>query len=201
MKRPIWLLVFTLFLIIPSDSPAQVDNLSPGRRIRIDYDTTVTKDFLLLFKYHEKELRSIRGDLISITGDSICIRDEISRYSRRRFAISDIRKLYISTGTKRATLNGLLWGGGLSSLLMALTLSGPEEKRYYEDTNRCPTSLDRINCERVVLFISTCTFLGGIIGYFTKIDDWQKIETEDLRLKLDFDLKNDQFQFGLAYSF
>jgi len=143
-----------------------------SHRVRIECDTTLSRRFLLVIPYIEKNTYMLTGQLISVTSDSISIATHASKHTIEHRALNDVNRLWICTGKRRATLNGLKIGAGIGACLFLMAM-GPSALSSDDDMVTQGHPL------RVIPFWIGSAAIGGIIGYLTHEDRWQPVERKD----------------------
>lgn len=161
------------------DEPAST--VSIGNRIRITYDTTISKHFLLLIPYSETQGRDRSGVLTAATQDSLTLAHPYLEEGAQKFPVQGVKKLYVSLGKERAPWRGL-WQGFKYGALFGLLFGAAPDAAYDGRSRYGPL-------ERAAFITATGTVIGGLIGYFFKRDKWREIERDqwldDLELAID----------------
>jgi len=177
------------------EAPDSVSLLQIGQRIRVDYDTTVTKHLLYVIPWSSREKRKTTGSLVSWSSDTIVIASDQLDDRLRAFPEWSVRKLYISNGRRRATAEGIGYGAVIGFFPVFLRIfehiPGTAE---YDDVRR-----NRFRSPLIVW--GGITLVGGIIGWFTKVDRWRELKKSDWPFQLELSNQIGDFGLNLTYSF
>ena len=150
-------------------------SLNPGRLVKIQYKEKVSKRLLLVVPYTETERHSLVGTVLSLTADSVSVRpryeDEAKTFSREQ-----IEKVYNHRGRKRATWRGTKIGAGVGGTFAFLLLMPARDRTEEPDIKRLADFEDRIRAG--VYSIGVCAAVGGVIGYFSSTDRWERMPIE-----------------------
>lgn len=168
--------------------------LQIGQRVRVEYDTTVTKHLLYVIPWSSREIRKTTGPLVSWSSDTIVIASDQLDGQLRAFSEWRVRKLYMVDGRRRATAEGMGIGAAIIGLPMFIAVFGVP--RHAESGgvrgNRFRTPL---------ILLGGAALAGGIIGWFTKVDRWKQVEKRDWPFQLELSGKSGDFGVGLIFRF
>ncbi len=167
------LLFTSLLLIQPVTAEDGLPAITEGNKVRIEYDTTVTKRLLLFIHYTENETRNFTGQLVSATRDSITVADPVSGHGFHQHATDDVKKLYVSSGKRRAAWRGVVIGAGTGAVLGVLS-AGPTAF----SNNGIEWNERRTPLEIAAILTVGGAVLGGIIGSLFKQDRWQEVDRQ-----------------------
>ena len=169
--------------------------LQPGQRIRIDYDTAVTKHFLYIFPYSLTEDRTITGELLSWDSNYMVISTNQPDSQNIKIVTSTVKKIYINDGQRRLWLDGLATGGLIGFFILYAGVPGdpenPEEERW----------VDQNPARAATLIIGGSALSGGIIGWFIKSERWREVDRKSWSIDPRLTLSNQGIGFKLSYHF
>ncbi len=188
--------VLNVLLIIILINSIAIGGISSGDRVRIDVDTTIHKKFLLFIPYSETEKREIIGQVVSITRDSISIIDDTWKAEVRHVLTSGVKRIYVSEGLKRNTVKGILNGAIFGGMLFGIVAMSPHHPDNLEPV---PDFYDRLKI--VTVGTAGSALLGGIIGWFSKVDRWRKLEADEWRVNLDVGARKKNLAINISYFF
>lgn len=172
------IIIVTLF---SSSSRAEVENATAaGDRVRVEYQERGRKWFLSFIPYTGMKDYQSSGLLLAISSDSIAVRDDVTD-SALTVSRENIKRIDISIGSRRRTLEGLGYGASIGSFIAYGYLAG---YRDYEDAVKTSATTE-LNRAGAILGIST--LVGGIIGYLVKTDRWKRAQIEELTISADLD--------------
>lgn len=151
--------------VIASDKPVW----RPGQRVRVEYDTTVTKRILYVIPYSDHVVREAYGKLISWDSDSVVISVDYPKGDETTVTTSAVRKAYVGEGQRRFILEGMGLGaaGGFLLWLMAHMEVPPPTEETWASSN--PGSL-------FAALVGGSVVAGGILGWLTKVDRWREVD-------------------------
>jgi len=160
-----------------SDVKAQQPGVEVGRRIKVDFDTTVTRDFLWIFRWNETERTSAAGWFLEQSDDSMTLKIDSESARTRNISIDLIHRVSRSVGQKRMTVTGLRNGALIGSIFLLMAY-GPTSSSEPPPTEIDIEPNDR-HPERGWIAFGATTLLGGVIGYFTRGDRWEKLDESE----------------------
>ena len=168
-------IIALLFILLVSAGVRAQPPLEAGQRVRMEYPVVVKERFLLIFSHSHTENRKIVGTVDSLWNDSVLLRDDIEE--NHMLSLTETKRIWQSTGKRRATWEGLKLGAGLGACLGAIMLGVPTEDRISFDEGRADPSFG----DRVVLSSATFGFFtvtGLVIGWFSHVDTWEQVPLE-----------------------
>ena len=168
------LLTTVILSLVPSSLVFSAEQIAPeiGAEIRVDHAEKVTKHFLFVFPYTKTITKSSVGRLDSWNPDSIVLKME-SKEQQKILAMDDVRRVFLKSGERRVTLEGVFSGTILGVIQAGLksqahtTIDGPPEAT---DTER-----------RRYLYqgVGWGAIIGGIVGWMIKVPVWSEMPFSD----------------------
>ncbi len=172
--------------------------IAPGDRVRLDVDTVKSEKIFFFFSFKTPERTKVIGQLIDMNDTSIYIADQSFPSEVRQFRLEEVHSIYKSIGKKRATLNGIIYGGGFCVLSILIFSMGPIDPPYNEETGES----NRPNVLKAsATFGGIGAIVGGIFGWLTHIDKWQKVDKDELKTKINIGLLDNRKGIGLSLRF
>lgn len=193
--------IFTLLLIPAIYSTPLADeahsrpSLKYGQRLKVVYDTTVTKHRLYIFPYKAKEKREIQGQFLAFQNDSIGVAAIGHKCNTQWVPLDSTRKIFIHSGRKRATENGFI-GGFFIGAFFAIGIPAGDVDRNSIDANVQVWTL-----EDAAICLGSCVLIGTIIGWFCRADRWSEVARDDWPDKIQLGLMGSGNAVGLVYRF
>lgn len=189
-----------LNLALPSDAEETV--LRPGDRVKVEYEKRVTEKLLYVIPVYSHDVpTSITGTVTSLNEDSLAVRTDCSDILTY-FSINDVKSLRVSTGRRRATLEGLWKGAAVGAVLGALfTMADPalDEERIGDSV----VLVDNSPSDWAVFgsTLAAGAVIGTTIGYFSTADVWQKIILEETPVGASLRLDGEHIGIRVSYRF
>lgn len=168
--------------------------LQIGQRVRVDYDTTVTRHILLFIPYSEKKKISIFGELRSWDLDSLRVVSGSVTVRPHSVPITRVENVYVPDGQRRELLKGVYGGASVGLLIGFLVVSGHGTATDFDESSQD-------NSLAGLIVFGGSIVAGGIIGWFTKVDRWKRVEKHNWPLRLELSNQGGDFEIGLIYSF
>lgn len=189
-------LVLGITIMLTMSVSSYGDELQAGQRIKVKIDTIKTESILLFIKYDVKESRSITGELVSITNDTIIIIDDAWKGEVRHLLKSGIKQLYVADGTKRATWEGAALGASIGFLLGLVSYLGD----HYPDSSGQPNR--RYSDDQMAIRIfGFSTAAGALLGYLIRVDRWKELDRKSRNIGLAIDPNDNNLRFQLSFAF
>jgi hypothetical protein len=181
--RKISVIVIFALLLPGSKSVFSQENDKPksvvGQKVKVKFDTTVSKKEFLVIPYTDTEKREVFGELVFWDSDSLVV--ENFEYGFRKTVLSDdLKGVYVNDGADRSWFTGGAVGAGIGSF----------------------GSWSRNNPVRALFaIVGGCTITGAITGWFIKKDHWRKVEQNNsgVQLSTSFSAKNTYLSISLRF--
>jgi hypothetical protein len=182
----------SVLLIIVLLNSADAGAISPGDRVKIDFETTIQEEFLFI-RYSVTEIKVYTGQLVSVTGDTISIIDDTRKAEVRYLLTNRIKNVYIGEGIKRNTVKGILDGAFFGVCLFGFLASGIWD----------PPDPDPLYSRLKLVTVGTAgsALLGGVFGWFTKVDRWRKLNSDEWRVNIDVGMREKSLSINISCSF
>lgn len=196
MKYLLSIMIIISVLYQPAHS-YDIENyeIKQGQRIQVEIDTIITKHRLILFPYHKTIKIRISGNISFDGSDSVTLLTDGQKSKMRRIATKEIKRIWISEGKKRATLDGALIGGGMVAgfCLFAAVLGHPDLRC---DSAGHPIFPDKhIKWQNLAIIVGGGAVVGGVMGWFGKIDKWREIRMNKLLSNVEFRFAKGSIRF------
>ncbi len=190
--------VAALLLLIIMQAQSLSAQIAPGDRVRLDVDTIKSVSLFPFFSIKSPERIKVIGQLVNMNDTSIYIADQSFPSEVRQFRLEEVHSIYKSIGKKRATLKGIIYGGGFCVLDILIFSMGPIDPPYNEETGES----NRPNVLKAsAKFGGIGAIVGGIFGWLTHIDKWQKADKDELKTKINIGLLDNRKGIGLSIRF
>ncbi len=174
--------------------PVEPGNKFPakGQRVRIDYDTTITKRILYAIPYSEKKTLKAFGNLISYSSDSIVIDSDEGATQKHSISVSSVRRVFIANGHIHATLEGMKIGALLGAIAFAPTAHGSNTEPGTEYSNNWDN--------RLTVFAGSIV-IGGVIGWLIKEERWKQVNKSAWLASFDVLISDRDVRLRMSYGF
>jgi hypothetical protein len=169
-----------------------LDSLRSGQKIRIEIDSTVTGKLPFL-KLHQGIKKTIlAGHAIFDSSEYITLYTDADRSWKHIIPTKDIRRVWIYSGTKRATINGAIVGAASGAGIVLIVRGREKNNNYGNKGFKWIPAFQGALCGGIV---------GAIIGAHRKIDKWRKVDIEEFLSKVKLGFKPNEIGLTATIKF